>query len=115
MALVVVSLPVLFLAHSAMGLGKPPVFGLIILALTVVVSMAIAGAIGAGVRQIGRQFGRRGRVGFGAGIGGLHRRRASLRRHYHRQHHAPGGGRRRGHSYRTRPGNIRARKGARCR
>ncbi len=53
MALVVVSLPVLFLAHNAMGLGKPPIFGLTILALTVVISMAIAGAIGAGVAKSG--------------------------------------------------------------
>ncbi len=53
MALVVVSLPVLFLAHNALGLGKPPAFGLVILALTVVVSMAIAGAIGAGVAKSG--------------------------------------------------------------
>ena len=53
MALVVVSLPILFLAHGALGLGKPPVFGLIILALTVVVSMAIAGAIGAAIARSG--------------------------------------------------------------
>lgn len=53
MALVVVSLPVLFLAHNAMGLGKPPVFGLIVLALTVVISMALAGAIGAAVAKSG--------------------------------------------------------------
>ena len=51
MALVVVSLPVLFLAHNAMGLGQPPLPGLILLALTVVISMAIAGAIGAGVAK----------------------------------------------------------------
>ena len=53
MALVVVSLPILFLAHNAMGLGKPPVTGLVVLALTVVISMAIAGAIGAGVAKSG--------------------------------------------------------------
>ena len=51
MALVVVSLPVLFLAHRAMDLGKPPVFGLVLLALTVVISMALAGAIGAAVAR----------------------------------------------------------------
>ncbi len=51
MALVVVSLPILFLAHNAMGLGKPPVVGLIVLALTVVISMAIAGAIGSSVAK----------------------------------------------------------------
>ena len=51
MALVVVSLPILFLAHSALGLGKPPVFGLVVLALTVVISMALAGAIGAAVAR----------------------------------------------------------------
>ena len=51
MALVVLSLPVLFLAHNALGLGKPPVFGLVVLALTVVIAMAIAGAIGAAVAQ----------------------------------------------------------------
>ena len=49
MALVTLSLPVLFLVHGALKLGKPPVFGLVVLALTVIVSMAIAGAIGAGV------------------------------------------------------------------
>ena len=53
MALVVVSLPVLFLAHNALGLGKPPVFGLIVLASTVVISMAIAGFIGASVAKAG--------------------------------------------------------------
>lgn len=53
MALVVVSLPVLFLAHNAMGLGKPSVFGLVVLALTVVISMALAGAIGAAVAKSG--------------------------------------------------------------
>ncbi len=53
MALVVVSLPILFLAHRVLDLGKPPAFGLVILALTVVVSMAIAGAIGAGVAKSG--------------------------------------------------------------
>ncbi len=47
MVLVVVSLPVLFLAHNAMGLGKPPLPGLILLSASVVISMAIAGAIGA--------------------------------------------------------------------
>ena len=52
MALVVVSLPVLFLAHRALDLGKPPVFGLVVLALTVVISMAIAGAIGAAVAKV---------------------------------------------------------------
>lgn len=51
MALVVVSLPVLFLAHGALGLGKPPVFGLVALALTVVIAMALAGAIGAAVAK----------------------------------------------------------------
>ena len=51
MALVVVSLPVLFLAHGALGLGKPPAFGLVVLALTVVISMAIAGLIGASVAK----------------------------------------------------------------
>ena len=49
MGLVVVSLPVLFLVHGALKLGKPPTFGLVLLALTVIVSMAIAGAIGAAV------------------------------------------------------------------
>ena len=51
MALAVVSLPVLFLAHRAMGLGQPPLPGLILLALSVVISMAIAGAIGAAVAK----------------------------------------------------------------
>lgn len=51
MALVVVSLPVLFLAHRMMDLGKPPVFGLVLLALSVVISMGIAGAIGAAVAR----------------------------------------------------------------
>ena len=51
MALVVVSLPVLFLAHRMMDLGKPPVLGLVILALTVVIAMGIAGAIGAAVAK----------------------------------------------------------------
>ena len=53
MALVVLSLPILFLAHNAMGLGKPPATGLIILAITVVISMALAGAIGAAVAKSG--------------------------------------------------------------
>lgn len=51
MALVVVSLPVLFLAHRMMDLGKPPVLGLVILALTVVIAMGIAGAVGAAVAK----------------------------------------------------------------
>ena len=51
MALVVVSLPILFLAHRALDLGKPPAFGLVLLALTVVISMALAGAIGASVAR----------------------------------------------------------------
>ena len=51
MALVVVSLPILFLAHNAMGLGKPPLPGLILLSATVVISMAIAGAIGAAIAK----------------------------------------------------------------
>ncbi len=51
MALVVLSLPVLFLAHNALGLGKPPVFGLVILSLTVVISMALSGAIGVAVAK----------------------------------------------------------------
>ena len=53
MALVVVSLPVLFLVHNALGLGQPPVFGLVVLALTVVISMALAGLIGALVGKAG--------------------------------------------------------------
>lgn len=51
MALVAVSLPVLFLAHRMMDLGKPPIIGLVVLALSVVISMAIAGAIGAAVAK----------------------------------------------------------------
>ena len=49
MALVVVSLPILLVVHRALNLGNPPLFGLSILALSVIVSMALAGAIGAGV------------------------------------------------------------------
>lgn len=48
-ALVVVSLPLLFLLHRSFGLGNPPIFGLILLASTVAVAMAISGALGASV------------------------------------------------------------------
>ena len=68
MALVVVSLPVLFLAHSAMGLGKPPAFGLIVLASTVVISMAIAGAIGAAVAKANGNVVVAGLLGLGLGF-----------------------------------------------
>ena len=68
MALVVVSLPVLFLAHSAMDLGKPPVFGLVLLALAVVISMALAGAIGAAVAKANGNLVVAGLLGLGVGF-----------------------------------------------
>ena len=49
LALVVISLPLLFLLHRTFSLGNPPIFGLIVLALTVIVAMAIAGGVGIGV------------------------------------------------------------------
>ena len=68
MALVVVSLPVLFLAHRMMDLGKPPVLGLVILALSVVISMAIAGAIGAAVARARGNLVVAGLLGLGVGF-----------------------------------------------
>ncbi len=68
MALVVISLPVLFLAHNALGLGKPPVFGLTVLALSVVISMAIAGAIGAAVAKAGGNLVVAGVIGLVMGL-----------------------------------------------
>ncbi|RYX83896.1 hypothetical protein EON83_12200 [bacterium] len=54
---VVVSLPVLFWAHSSLGLGNPPVTGLLLLGGTVVISFALAGAIGASMgRARGNAF-----------------------------------------------------------
>ncbi|RYG56138.1 hypothetical protein EON80_29725, partial [bacterium] len=44
---VVVSLPLLLLVHRSLGLGNPPVSGLLLLGGTVVVCFALAAAIGA--------------------------------------------------------------------
>ncbi len=41
LALVVISLPLLFLLHRTFSLGNPPVFGLIVLALTVSVAIGL--------------------------------------------------------------------------
>lgn len=46
---IVISLPILFLVHRSFDLGNPPVTGLILLGGTVVVSFALAGAIGASI------------------------------------------------------------------
>ena len=110
MALVVVSLPVLFLAHNAMGLGK-----------TARRWTRCSGADGRdfdgtrrsnwrGRRPFRRRFGRRGCFGFSFGIGRLHHCRADLRRLNHRQPDASGEHGRGWHGSGPRPTNFRARK-----
>lgn len=68
MALVVISLPILFLAHNAMGLGKPPLPGLILLSGSVVISMAIAGAIGAAMARANGNVVGAGLIGLALGF-----------------------------------------------
>ena len=68
MVLVVISLPVLFLAHNAMGLGQPPLPGLILLSATVVISMALAGAIGAAMARANGNLVGAGLVGLALGF-----------------------------------------------
>lgn len=68
LALVVVSLPVLFLLHRTLKLGNPPVFGLIVLAVTVVVAMAIGGAVGVGVGSARGNWIVAALLGLGVGI-----------------------------------------------
>lgn len=48
-AAVVVSLPILFLVHRALGLGNPPITGLVILGGTVVICFALGGGVGASI------------------------------------------------------------------
>ena len=69
LALVTVSLPLLFVLHRAFDLGAPPVFGLIVLALTVVVAMAVGGAIGAGVGAARGNWIVAALLGLGVGLG----------------------------------------------
>lgn len=68
LALVVISLPLLFLLHRTFSLGNPPVFGLIVLALTVSVAMAIAGGIGLGIGKARGNWVVAALLGLGVGI-----------------------------------------------
>lgn len=68
MALVAVSLPILFLAHRMMDLGKPPLSGLILLSGSVVISMAIAGAIGAAMARANGNVVGAGLIGLALGF-----------------------------------------------
>ena len=68
LALVVVSLPLLFLLHRFFKLGNPPVFGLVVLALTVVIAMGMAGAIGVAVGRARGNWIVAALLGLGVGI-----------------------------------------------
>ena len=67
-ALVVVSLPLLFLLHRTFNLGNPPILGLIILALTVAIAMGIAGGVGVGIGLARGNWIMAALLGLGVGI-----------------------------------------------